>query len=209
MSNLNQMSIQKHANLVVSVIFFVISLGQVHAQKAEISNLEISFNRNVSQEEGRSTTNNPRFNDLMLPKTNGVFRGISFDMSKEEVLEIESLRTTVEIFLNETVDELVVTSDMGREILDFADTTYRFDEQGLYAIKVETYANTSEGALIDFNQIIAYFSAKYGEPIISDADGYYEFTATDEVSGNEYLIALKNITDVEDSYGMYMYFDLL
>ena len=131
----------------------------------------------------RSTTSNPRYNDLMLPSTSGVFRGISFDMSKDEVLDIETARSTVDIYQDETEDEVIVTTDMGKEILDFGDITYKFDEQGLYGIKVETYAIAE--------------------------DGYYEFTATDKVSGNDYSIDIKNIDDVEESFGMYMYFDLM
>ncbi len=156
----------------------------------------------------RSTTSNPRYNDLMLPSTSGVFRGISFDMSKDEVLDIETARSTVDIYQDETEDEVIVTTDMGKEILDFGDITYKFDEQGLYGIKVETYAVTLEGATEDFNMIIEHYTEKFGEPTIAE-DGYYEFTATDKVSGNDYSIAIKNIDDVEESFGMYMYFDLM
>lgn len=156
----------------------------------------------------RSTTNNPRYNDLMLPTTSGVFRGVSFDMSKSKVTNMETSRSTVDIYQDETEDELIVTTDMGKEILDFADITYKFDEQGLYSIKVESYAVTFEGATEDFNMIIEHYTEKFGEPSIAE-DGYYEFSATDNVSGNDYSIAIKNIDDVEESFGMYMYFDLM
>ena len=156
----------------------------------------------------RSTTNNPLFNDLMMPTSGGVFRGISFDMSKATVLDIETSRSTVDVYQDETDEELIVTTDMGKEILDFGDITYRFDDQGLYGIKVETYAVSLEGATEVFDMIIERYTAEFGEPNIAE-DGYYEFTATDEKSGHDYSIAVKNIDDIEDSYGMYMYFDLL
>lgn len=156
----------------------------------------------------RSTTTNPLYNDLMLPTTGGVFRGISFDMSKASVLDIETSRSTVDVYLDETDDELIVTTDMGKEILDFGDITYRFDEQGLYSIKVETYAVSLEGATKVFDMIVEKYTEEYGEPSIAE-DGFYEFTGTDKKSGNDFSIAIKNIDDVEESFGMYMYFDLL
>jgi hypothetical protein len=40
-------------------------------------------------------------------------------------------------------------------------------------------------------------------------DGFYEFSATNERSGNAYSIAIKNIDDVEERFGMYIYFAML
>ena len=156
----------------------------------------------------RSTTNNQLYYDLMQPTASGVFRGVHFDMSKDEVYDTESVRSTVDVYKDETDEELIVTTDMGKEILDFGDITYRFDEQGLYSIKVETYAITLEGSTEVCNMIIENYTEKYGAPTWAE-DGYNEFTTTDEATGHEYSIAIKNIDDVEDSYGMYIYFDLL
>jgi len=153
-------------------------------------------------------TSNLLYNDLMLPNTSGVFRGVSFDMSKAAVFDIETSRSSVDVFQDETSEELIVTTDMGKEILDFADITYRFDEQGLYSIKVETYAVSLAGATEVFKMIIDKYTKDFGAPTIAE-DGFYEFSALDEKSGNEYSIAVKNIDDVEESFGMYLYFDLL
>lgn len=155
----------------------------------------------------RSTTSNPLYNDLMLPSTEGVFRGTHFDMSRDEVYDMETVRSTVDVYKDEIEEELIVTTDMGKEILDFGDITYRFDEQGLYSIKVETYAVSLEGATEVFDMIVEHYTEEYGEPTVAE-DGYTEFEATDKSSGLDYSIALKNIDDVEESYGMYMYFDL-
>lgn len=155
----------------------------------------------------RSTTNNPLYNDLMLPTTGGVYRGVHFDMNRDEVYDIETARSTVDVYKDETDEELVITTDMGKEILDFGDITYRFDEQGLYGIKVETYAVSLEGATEVFDMVIDTYTEKFGEPTVAE-DGYSEFNATDDLSGHDYTIAVKNIDDVEESYGMYMYFDL-
>jgi hypothetical protein len=81
------------------------------------------------------------FNDLIEPlNTQGVFRGVWFDMSKTAVKDVETDKTTTSVYRDEEQTELVITTDMGDNILDFADITYTFDDKGLYHIGVETYA---------------------------------------------------------------------
>lgn len=194
-------------------IFFMIFVAALmFACNTETTEKEVGdeavTSENANSSDERSTTNNPRYNDLMLPSTAGVFRGVSFDMAKSKVSSIETARSAVDIYQDETEDELIITTDMGKEILDFADITYKFDEQGLYSIKVETYAVSLESSTEDFNMIIEHYTEKFGEPTIAE-DGFYEFSATDEVSGNDYSIAIKNIDDLEGTYGMYMYFDVM
>lgn len=187
--------------LVSGLLFSCDSTEKTSGEETEVEVEETSS-------DSRSTTTNPLFNDLMVPTADGVFRGTSFNMSRSEVYEIETSRSTVSIYKDDTEDELIITTDMGKEILDFGDVTYRFDEQGLYSIKVETYATSLEVATEVFDLIIEKYTAAYGEPTIAE-DGYYEFTATDAASKLDYSISVKNIDDVEESFGMYMYFDLL
>lgn len=152
-----------------------------------------------------TSTKNALYEDLMLPKTEGIFRGVNFNMSKDEVKKIETARETVTVFEDESGDKFIVTSDMGPETLNFADITYNFDDQGLYGISVETYAKTIEEGTAVFDLIIAEYTAKYGAPTVAE-DGFSEFSG--ESNGNKFDIAVKNIDDLEDSFGLYMYFDI-
>ncbi|MCB9257472.1 MAG: hypothetical protein H6579_10105 [Chitinophagales bacterium] len=161
----------------------------------------------VAEDNTRSTTSNPLYNDLMMPTAGGMFRGVEFDMSREKVYNLETSRSTISVYKDETDEELVVTTDMGKEVLDFADITYRFDEQGLYGIQVETYATTFEKSEEVFDMIVAYYTEEFGKPSIAD-DGYTEFEAYSEKTGYDYKISIKNLEDYEDSFGLYMYFDL-
>lgn len=161
----------------------------------------------VEEENTRSTTTNPLFNDLMMPTAGGMFRGVEFDMSREKVYKLETSRSTITVFQDETDEELVLTTDMGKEVLDFADITYRFDEQGLYGIQVETYVTSLEKSTEVFDMIVAQYTEEFGEPTIAE-DGYTEFDAYSEKSGYDYKISIKNLEDYEDSFGMYMYFDM-
>lgn len=162
----------------------------------------------ATSEEVRSTTDNPLYNDLMMPVSGQVFRGADFDMSRNEIYTLESNRSTVTLYSDENEEELIFTTDMGKDILNFADITYRFDEQGLYNIKVETYATSSKIADEVYHQIIEHYTSLYGEPTIAE-DGYDEFYAVDKNTGYDYRISILNITDLEESFGMYMYFDLI
>lgn len=161
----------------------------------------------VEEENTRSTTTNPLFNDLMMPTAGGMFRGVEFDMSREKVYKLETSRSTITVYQDETDEELVLTTDMGKEVLDFADITYRFDEQGLYGIQVETYVTSLEKSTEVFDMIVAQYTEEFGEPTIAE-DGYTEFDAYSEKSGYDYKISIKNLEDYEDSFGMYMYFDM-
>lgn len=161
----------------------------------------------VEEENTRSTTTNPLFNDLMMPTAGGMFRGVEFDMSREKVYNLETSRSTISVYKDETDEELVLTTDMGKEVLDFADITYRFDEQGLYGIQVETYSTTFEKSAEVFDMIVEQYTREFGEPTIAE-DGYTEFDAYSEKSGYDYKISIKNLEDYEDSFGMYMYFDM-
>lgn len=195
------------------LLFLIAAAGFMFACNTDTATTEESVVEETSVEETpvseeRSTTNNPLYNDLMLPTSGGVFRGVYFDMSRDAVYDLETSRSTVDVYQDEIPEELIVTTDMGKEILDFGDITYRFDEQGLYGIKVETYNITLEGATGVYDMIIETYTEAYGEPTIAE-DGFAEFTAVDAETDYEYSIAVKNIDDVEDSYGLYMYFDLL
>lgn len=151
-------------------------------------------------------TKNALYEDLMLPETTGVFRGIDFNMSKSEVKAIETARKTITIYEDESENKLIVTTDMGPDKLNFGDITYDFDGKGLYGISVETYAKTLEDATAVFDLAVKEYTSKYGAPIVAE-DGFTEFEA--ELNGSKFSIAIKNITDFDESFGMYMYFDVI
>ena len=152
-----------------------------------------------------TSTTNALYEDLMMPEAEGFFRGINFDMTKSEVKDIETARKTVSIFEDEAENEFIITTDMGPETLNFADITYNFDTEGLYAISVESYAISLEAATEVFDMVVEDYTAKYGAPTIAE-DGFTEFKGKE--NGKEFNIAIKNIDDLEDSFGMYLYFDI-
>jgi hypothetical protein len=69
-------------------------------------------------------------------ESGGVFRGASFDMTKDAVYGYETERSTTSVCQDDP-NEFVITRDMGSDILNFADVTYKFDEEGLYHIKLK------------------------------------------------------------------------
>ena len=142
-----------------------------------------------------------QFNQLMELSSGGIFRGASFDMAKSDVLDIENSRNTTSVYKDEEDTELVITTDMGADIMNFADVTYTFDEQGLYHIGVESYAVSKSSADRVFDMVKSYYSNKLGTPTLAE-DGFYEFYG--KYSGYDYVIAIYNL-EYEDSPGMEMY----
>ncbi len=122
-------------------------------------------------------------------------------MAKSDVLDIENSRNTTSVYKDEEDTELVITTDMGADIMNFADVTYSFDEQGLYHIGVESYAVSKSSADSVFDMVKSYYTNKLGTPTLAE-DGFYEFYG--KYSGYDYVIAIYNL-EYEDSPGMEMY----
>ena len=143
----------------------------------------------------------PKYTDLMEIESGGVFRGASFDMTKEAVYGYETERSTTSVYQDDP-NEFVITTDMGSDILNFADVTYKFDEEGLYHIKVETYATDAGAAEQLYQKIKSFYTGKYGAGVIAE-DGYLEFKGSNR--SHDYIVAIENL-GYEDSPGMYLYF---
>lgn len=141
------------------------------------------------------------FNDLFLPGSGGIFRGVNFENSREDIIELETSRETISILDDDSEYTITYTSDMGKETLNFADIVYDVDEYGLYAITVETYAIDKETADAVLKLTLDYLTDLYGEPEVA-SDGFNEFTS--EEAG--VIFAVKDI-GLEESYGMQIYID--
>jgi hypothetical protein len=168
-------NMKKLSVLFVAILSFTLSFGQVNVDD--------------------------QFNQLMELSSGGIFRGASFDMAKSDVLDIENSRNTTSVYKDEEDTELVITTDMGADIMNFADVTYTFDEQGLYHIGVESYAVSKSSADRVFDMVKSYYTNKLGTPTLAE-DGFYEFYG--KYSGYDYVIAIYNL-EYEDSPGMEMY----
>ena len=168
-------NMEKLSVLFVTILSFTLSFGQVNVDD--------------------------QFNQLMELSSGGIFRGASFDMAKSDVLDIENSRITTSVYKDEEDSELVITTDMGADIMNFADVTYTFDEQGLYHIGVESYAVSKSSADRVFDMVKSYYTNKLGTPTLAE-DGFYEFYG--KYSGYDYVIAIYNL-EYEDSPGMAMY----
>ncbi len=151
------------------------------------------------------------YNDLMLPGSGKLFRGVDFDMSRSDIKKIELARTACTETDSEKENQLIITTDMGSETLDFADIKYTFDEKGMYYIEVETYAITSEKSSYVYNKIKDYYSSSLGEGTLAE-DGYLEFSSSNK--NYKYQVAIKEInldaTETEEAtYGMYLLISML
>lgn len=150
------------------------------------------------------------YNDLMIPGSGLLFRGVDFDMSRTEIRKIEMSRSECSETESEKENQLIITTDLGSETLDFADIKYTFDEKGVYYIEAETYAITKEKADYLFNEVKYFYSSSLGEGVLAE-DGYLEFKGSNK--RYKYQVAMKEIvleaTETEQaSYGMYLLFSM-
>lgn len=144
------------------------------------------------------------FNDLLEPDAGGIYRGVDFDWTKEQVLTIEQRRSTVDVYVDDEPKELIITTDMGTHVMNFADVTYSFDENGLYSIEVETYVETEKASDDVYDLVKDYYTKKFGEGTVV-YDGYLEFYGNN--GEYDYVVAISKIEDLIGSYGMYIYID--
>jgi hypothetical protein len=168
--------------------------------------LFVACNSDVSKPSpisAEATKNSILFTDLFQPQDGGIFRGVEFDMLKAEVLKIEKTRKSASILKDDSETKLVITTDMGSEVLNFADITYTFDEKGLYTLKVETYAVDKSTADLVYEEILTYLESLYGKGVLAE-DGFVDFKSEEK----GVAVAVQNI-DLETSFGMYIYFDML
>lgn len=142
-----------------------------------------------------------QYADLMEVESGGIFRGVNFNMSKEAVKNYELDRNTTSVYQEDEPNELIITTDMGDDILNFADITYKFDEQGLYHIKVETYGTDAKSVEKVYDMVKEFYTNKLGSGVIAE-DGYLEFYGKNR--SYNYTVAMENL-GYEDSPGMYIY----
>lgn len=145
------------------------------------------------------------FVELVMPEEGGIFRGAKFDDWYEDVYDMEDGYSTSEVY-EENDDELIITTDMGEEILDFADVTYYFDESGLYEIYADIYSNSEVREERVYNDLVKHYEDAFGVEGELAEDGFIEFVNTDPESEYEYMVAFQRL---DYDSGLEMYISLL
>lgn len=123
----------------------------------------------------------------------GVIRGVNFNMSPEEVKELE---TEADEFYEYDDEKLRFTVYLGSKN-NVADIYYTFDEAGLYEIIVETFLADDADADNWMASAAEHYTSSYG-----DATKYYDqhiWVVPKEVTGDVYKIKTKNISHPDDA----------
>lgn len=199
--------------LSIKVLILMFSLSLFSCNNSG-SNLKLSKeNLNNSKKSTQEIIKEPfliLYEDLILPGSGGLFRGVGFDMSMKEVKKIEIERAKCSETDTEKDNQLIITTDLGLETLDFADIKYTFDKDGLFYIEAESYSITKEKSDFIFNKVKNFYTSSLGEGKIAD-DGYLEFFGA--TKKHKYQVALKKIILTEEeegneSFGMYLLFSI-
>ena len=134
---------------------------------------------------------------LFAENKGGVFRGIDFNMSLNEALEVEK-NTELFILDDEEGNFFGVSVDFKNAVaIEFADIVYDFDAAGLYYITVEAYLASKETSEKMCNVIKTRMTKAYGKGILAE-DGFLVWDAYDEKSGYNYQLAILDFSTVDE-----------
>lgn len=131
------------------------------------------------------------FNQVLSHEDGGILRGIEFNMSIEEVKELEA---AADEFFEYDSEHLRATYYIGSENY-VADIYYSFDEDGLYKIIVETFLTDQNNALDWVDDADEYYRKKFGEPYVNDGQMTW-FVPTDD---QNYKVKVEDISLPNDA----------
>lgn len=134
------------------------------------------------------------FNQIFQPNKGGVFRGIYFNLNKDQ---IKAHEFETHIYAEDT-NFVVYTVYLNSKESEFADIYYDFDEKGLYSINIETYLEQDTSADNLFKAASRFFTTRYGAGATM-TDGYTVWKTVDNASGMNYEIAIINVSSREDA----------
>lgn len=137
-----------------------------------------------------------QLSDIILPDQGGIFRGLHFNMSKEDVSQKEF---NTKNYLNQRRYMAYNVKLTGTEDeYEFADIYYDFDRQGLFRATVETFQENERNAAQLYASIKRHYDKIYGDSYQSD-DGFIVWSGKDKASGIEFEIAMIDISSAEDA----------
>lgn len=192
-------------SFLIALLFIATSITSCNSNSSNTDTANSENNTTVSSEPFLEM-----YNDLVIPGSGLLFRGVDFDMSRTDIRKIEMDRPECSETPSEKENQLIITTDLGPETLDFADVKYTFDEKGMYYIEVETYVITKAKADYLYNKVKYFYTNSLGEGVLAE-DGYLEFLGSSKKY--KYQVAMKEIVleataTEEASYGMYLLFSM-
>jgi hypothetical protein len=155
---------------------FLLSLGFVACQnEGEKEQEQVNSDSLMVDSLGRLKSYSNRFKNLV--KTDlGVFRGIEFGMSREEVKSMEDSLKTPDQSENDTLDYIIN--------YNFPETAeviyYTGKDEKVSRIQVDIYPESSESQLDLFKEFEKYFRSKYGDPLLSEDKNELQWKVTDQ-----------------------------
>lgn len=118
---------------------------------------------------------------MIIKSNEGYFRGVSFDVSKEEVLKTEAPVLPVEEY--DTYIRFHIKDEKVMKSGEFLEVDYAFNRKGKLDVMTAFYhSNDMEANRTLIKNLVAYFSKKYGESRENEY-GWHEWLWTEENKG--------------------------
>ena len=130
---------------------------------------------------------------LLKIENQGVIRGVNFEMTRKNILDIETNAT-----ITRENNSLIVHEPIGgltKE--DLVKVKYKFGENGLYLITVEAFQRNK----VDIHRLHKALEKHFNDKLtLSDDhyDGFQIWNGTDEASETEYMVLMRDKSAATD-----------
>jgi hypothetical protein len=156
-------------------LFFLAISFTACKNEGEQEQEQVNSDSSAGDKESRLKAYSNRFRNLV--KTDqGVFRGIEFGMSREEVKSMEDSLKTPDQTENDTLDYIVN--------FNFPETAeviyYTGKDEKVSRIQVDIYPENIDSQLELFKEFEKYYRSKYGQPLSSEDKNELQWKVTDQ-----------------------------
>lgn len=167
--------------------FLLLTIFNVSCDEKKTTNKDATDNTATEEEAPKGFDNfSPKFKKLVKTDT-AIFRGVSFGTSIDSVRKLEVSSTLLESGDN------FITYSIPFNIKEEADVLYYFGEdKKISKIETDIYPENIESQSSIFNEFDAFYTSKYGAPIIVG-----EVEKAWKSHDNKYLIEMKKTGNVK------------
>jgi hypothetical protein len=156
-------------------LFFLAISFTACKNEGEQEQEQVNSDSSAADKESRLKAYSNRFRNLV--KTDeGVFRGIEFGMSREEVKSMEDSLKSPDQSENDTLDYIIN--------YNFPETAeviyYTGKDEKVSRIQVDIYPESIDSQLELFKEFEKYYRSKYGNPLLSEDKNELQWKVTDQ-----------------------------
>lgn len=139
---------------------------------------------------------------FLAPSSGGVFRGLDFSMSNEDIQMVEGDRNNINLLTEGNVLEApILNYRLNVSVTNYAKIDYKINNELLYGVTGKIYVTNEYAAQDVVNYLAAYYIEDLGAPI-TDSDGGLIFTG--KLKDTDIILSISLMKDGTKNYVSYM-----